>query len=129
MPKILRRVGQKFRIAKLKDCEMTIWRSASVSEISSINLGDWRVIEVDGKENHLVGKNLDGWGGRVSTAVLNFDVNTRQATTKSGRIYSLIGTPGYDDDASYVLDHWLRINKVEAWNDITLEFLARLSKA
>ncbi len=55
--------------------------------------------------DHLVGF-IYGKRGRVTSAIQLFDDNLGKIVTLSGRIYTLIGTPGYSEDADYVWQNW-----------------------
>lgn len=68
----------------------------------------WRLFQVEsnsGRSRHLVGR--ADHEGRVSSAIMNFDLKNLRATTQSGRVYELAGLPGYDDDALYVFNRWI----------------------
>jgi len=55
--------------------------------------------------DHLVGF-IYGKSGRVTSAIKSFDGDLRKITTLSGRLYTLIGAPGYSEDANYVWQNW-----------------------
>ncbi len=102
-----------------------IWQTPSVLDQPQIHLVRWRVLEVRNRdlklEGHFVGYNIDGHEGRVSTSITFFDPATRKGGTRSGRIYELIGPPGYDSDAGWVWEVWSKLNKMTDEKDVTAE--------
>lgn len=86
--------------------EHSTWTVAPVSEEPEVRLSPWQIYAV--KDSlHFVGQR-PGWGeGRVSTPITSFDPETGRGITESGRIYQLVGPPGYDREADYVLMRWL----------------------
>ena len=85
----------------------------------------WRLVQVgcvrSKRTRHLIGR-ADG-EGRVTSAIVNFNLHTLQATTKSGRLYVLEGPAGRDLDADYVFDLWLRGQGITCSTDITRALL------
>lgn len=88
--------------------EIDCW---SVKEVTSEHLNATR---------HLVGI-VDGFG-RVCSSIQNFDPETMEATTRSGKIYELCGEPGIASDAAYVFDQWCKINQITEITDVTQEY-------
>lgn len=87
-----------------------VWPIASISVNPEISLSEWRVFEVKlpnfaGRTRHFVGYSLGDRAGQVSSPIRQFDPNTMQGITESGRVYKLIGQPGWDVDAEHT---WLR---------------------
>lgn len=84
----------------------SIWSVPPVSEDPEVRLSPWQIYAV--KDNfHFVGHRW-GWGeGRVSTPIVSFDLKTLRGVTESGRVYQLVGPPGFDREADYVLGRWL----------------------
>lgn len=111
---------------------MPIWPTRSITEQGAINLTEWRVLELHDGDRHLIGYCIENYEGRVSSTVLNLELKTLQATTKSGRLYLLNGDPGHNSDASYVWEQWAYIHSLETWIDVTdsvwTEHLAHRSK-
>lgn len=97
----------------------SIWKPKSVEQEPHTRLLQWRVMRVEGKDIHFVGR--ADWEGRVCSAVQTYDPETRRGVTKSGRIYELLGPPGYNGDAMYVWGRWMSINglKDEDVEDVT----------
>jgi hypothetical protein len=81
----------------------------------------WSIVETDGGQRHFVGARHDGLGGRVSSAVVEFNPAARTGVTRSGREYLLVGAPGFDLDAAYVFEAWMKINEVESVRNVTAE--------
>ena len=107
---------------------MSIWKTTPVNQTPEIALENWRVFEVrslywDETTRHFMGYNLTEREGRVSSAIETFDPVTRQGITKSGRVYQLIGDPGYNRDAEYTWSRWCEINHIEDQRDVTAEVL------
>ena len=106
--------------------EKSVWQTPSVSDQPSITLVRWSVMETQFGERHFVGYNLDDREGRVSTSIQAFDTVLAQGITKSGRIYHLLGPPGYDSDGAWVWSHWVQARKIK-WHEVTDEFKNLLS--
>ncbi|MEO7106023.1 MAG: hypothetical protein ABIZ09_06600 [Rhodoferax sp.] len=73
-------------------------------------------------------RHLVGWGGnegRVSTAVEVLNLESMTATTESGRVYAMVGPPGWDSDATYVMGVWMRVNSVLRHKNMTKALMRR----
>ncbi len=103
---------------------MTIWRIAPVSEDPGVTLSHWRIMETSDGTRHFVGADNRDLTGRVSSEVVTFDHLGLRGETRSGRIYQLIGEPGWSDNADYVWKRWCAINQVAAYVDVTKQLLA-----
>ncbi len=108
-----------------------IWGSAPVEAEPEKWLEAWQVFKVvkaNGFEDrfglHFAGRNCREFNGAVSSKIKTFDPVTMRGVTNSGRVYQLLGLPGFCDDAQYVLDNWCGINQVKVEN-ATEEFLHR----
>lgn len=88
-----------------------------------VSLIQWSIRECDRTDGtrtrHLVGYDTHGREGRVSSTVVELDVDARTARTKSGRLYSLKGNPGQNSDAEYVWQQWLYLQKAKNDSDVT----------
>lgn len=107
-------------IPKIED----IWPIASIAERPSVTLTDWQVFEVQqpgraSKTRHFVGYCIEDQFGQVSSAVIQFDPETMRGVTESGRVYRLLGKPGWHSDADYVWQRWKRISSVTVEVDVT----------
>lgn len=98
----------------------SIWTPPPVSVEPRVVLGQWQVIEVEGRGRHFVGDT--GWEGRVSGTILEWDPATRCGRTKTGRIYELRGSPGPSGDARYVRARWLDREGNPAYRDVSGEY-------
>lgn len=109
----------------------SIWSTPPVSEQPKVTLARWRVVEVYTKkaqvERHFIGYNVEDQEGRVSSAIQNFDPKVAQGTTRSGRVYELIGEPGRDPDGEYVWENWARIKQFTDEKDVTTEYVKLLA--
>lgn len=89
-----------------------VWKTPSVTEMPTYIIVRWRILAVTHNGNtthHFVGFNEERMEGKVSSNILEFDPVTHKGRTNSGRIYELKGETGYDDDAQYVLEQWVRL--------------------
>ncbi|GAB3630349.1 hypothetical protein PTE30175_03579 [Pandoraea terrae] len=102
---------------------MPIWRSRPVTEEPEIVLVRWAIYRIKDDELHFVGVRADESSGRVSSAIVRFDVARRVGVTRSGRVYSLTGRQGTDATARYVWDAWCQINGVTTSADVTSDVL------
>lgn len=102
---------------------MTIWRVASVEDQPIMRLDCWRVYEVTTKRErsrHFVGRCAHEYTGRVSSMVVGFDKGV--GVTKSGRVYRLLGEPGYSREAGYVWFRWKETCGATDEIDVTNEY-------
>jgi hypothetical protein len=74
---------------------------------------------------HLVGF-VPTRSGRVTSAIQRFCPDNKTITTQSGRVYTLIGTPGKSDDGEYVWRHWSSANSVIHDIDVTDEYAKQI---
>jgi hypothetical protein len=107
---------------------MSIWKVQPVNECPEITLVQWRIFEAkspywDGYTRHFIGYNTNDGEGRVSSAIHSFDPDSMQGFTRSGRIYKLSGSAGWNRDAEFVWSRWCQINHVEDQRDVTGEII------
>lgn len=107
---------------------MSIWKASSVDETPEVELSHWRIFEArspywDGVTRHFIGYNITEGEGRVSSAITTFDLEKMQGITRSGRVYKLVGEPGWHTDAEFVWSRWCQINYVESQQDVTKEIV------
>jgi len=100
-----------------------IWKTSPVSETPELELSSWRVMQTETGERHFVGYNLTEGEGRVSSAIQTFDKDTMRGVTRTGRVYQLVGSPGFNSDAMYVWGRWKRINEVTEELDVSEELV------
>jgi len=106
----------------------SVWKPADVTEEPETKLINWQVYKVFIKDlgqqtlhfnGYTIGKFSEG---RVCSPVTTFDKNTMRGVTRSGRVYELIGKPGFHRDAEYVWNRWLAMNGDPEHTCITNEF-------
>lgn len=103
----------------------SVYRPASVTQEPHTTLTQWQAFKVstdDGQvTNHFMG--YTGYEGRVCSGILEYDNITRKGITKSGRIYELIGTSGFNKDAMYVFSIWCsRFPKTTVFENISEQY-------
>lgn len=98
----------------------SIWGSASVTDEPEITLIDWVIKEAVDGSRYFVGTRTDdrSYTGRVSTKVVEFDSVTNCGKTKSGRVYSLVGKPGYSSHGDYVWSIYKKANQIVEKPDV-----------
>lgn len=103
----------------------SIWAAPDVSVQPVVRLARWRVVQVQTQdllvERHFVGYNLEDREGRVSSAIQELDTERGRGVTRSGRVYELVGPPGYDTDGEWVWHNWARMKKFCNEKDVTEE--------
>ena len=102
---------------------MSIWKTSPVERTPVLGLAQWSVYQTETGERHFVGYNVTEGEGRVSSAIVDFNRETKQGRTSSGRIYQLVGDPGHNGDAIYTWGRWCEINRVSEQRDVTEEYL------
>ena len=102
---------------------MPFWSVASVEEEPEIGLRRWRVIETERGEHHFVGQSMASGAGRVSSAIVSFDPQSRTGRTRSGRRYTLIGQPGDDPDGMHTWAIWALANNVKQQTNVSSQYL------
>jgi hypothetical protein len=111
----------------------SVWSVRSIASQPSSKICDWQAFEVrrtdsgDALSVHLVGRLVADHGGRVTSAIKNVDRASRRVVTNSGRVYQLLGKPGYSSDGEYVWQSWQRIQEVTYAREVTAEFWAALT--
>ena len=103
---------------------MPVWKPTPVDASPTLNMRPWTLIRTGRGDVHVVGYNITEGEGRVSSPILEFDLATRTAVTRSGRRYVLRGKPGANADASYTFAVWCDAMKVLSWTDVSAEVLA-----
>lgn len=87
----------------------------------------FKVVSANGREDlyglHFLGLDVNDFTGAVSTRIETFDPATMRGVTMSGRIYELVGGPGFSANSTYALDHWCQVNDVEI-EGATTDFMA-----
>jgi hypothetical protein len=101
---------------------MSFWSATPVSLQPRATLVRWRVFQTELGERHFAGHCIESGHGRVSSAIVSFDFNTRTGVSTSGRRYVLSGRAGYDDDGQYVWLLWSLYNAVPWAKDVSDEY-------
>jgi hypothetical protein len=83
----------------------------------------WSIRETSGGTRHFVGWNIVECEGRVSTAIREFDGETRTGSTASGSTYRLVGRAGNDKDAEYMWGLAQQAWSISEWRDVTAELV------
>nr|WP_232440330.1 hypothetical protein [Burkholderia ubonensis] len=102
---------------------MPIWTLASVTAEPEVVLSGWRILETAEATRHFVGADARDSTGRVSSEVVTFDRLTLRGQTRSGRVYQLIGQPGWSSNAEYVWRCWCKVNSVASYADVTRQLV------
>lgn len=88
-----------------------IHRVAPIDQQPHVRLINWSIKEMN-EGKFFVGETSPGYG-RVSTDIVELDLEKKRGVTASGRVYELVGesrAPG--PDASYVWNHYKSINRL-----------------
>lgn len=97
------------------------------ADARKISLRRWRVMEVDSKEGvrsrHVWGHDVTNNLGRASSPIATFDRDTMTATTRSGKMYNLVGLPGNSRLGRSAWRKWCLNNGIVAEKDVTDEYL------
>jgi hypothetical protein len=107
---------------------LPVWRTKPVSDEPEISLIEWRIFQLDDGSRHFVGARPHSLGGRISSAIVEIDCSSRTGVTRTGRRYVLLGAPGFDKDAEYTWQAWLKLNDVDSVRDVTFELFDRDTK-
>jgi hypothetical protein len=102
---------------------MPLWQPRSVTDEPDVMLIRWEIYRINDDALHFVGTRADKGSGRVSSTIVQLDLERRIGVTRSGRVYVLQGRPGADADACYVWNSWCRLNGVIASTNVTKELL------
>lgn len=103
---------------------MSVWRPRPVTELPTILLSRWRILETDEGSRHFVGVDMFDLSGRVSSPIVMFDPVTMQGTTQTGRIYELVGRKGSSLNVDYVWVRWCELYEVTLYTDVTERLLS-----
>ncbi|MDE0854492.1 MAG: hypothetical protein OSA97_08710 [Nevskia sp.] len=80
----------------------SVWRNAPVGDEPEIVLIDWTIEKDTAGNAYFVGTRPEDGSGRLSTAIVELDLERRRGRTRSGRVYELIGPAGYSANGEYV---------------------------
>ncbi len=91
---------------------MSIWEAG---KLGIVRLDAWNIIQYKGKRN-FIGNDMDHYGARISSPIMEYDEEKKTGVTKSGQRYTLHGEPGLDDDALYLLDICIKQIAPDDWS-------------
>lgn len=96
------------------------------ADSGKISLRRWRVMEVESKNGvrsrHVLGHDVTNNLGRASSPIETFDPESMTATSRSGKIYSLVGLPGHSKLGISAWRKWCRDNGIVSELDVTNEY-------
>src|SRR5215469_503973 len=98
---------------------MSIYLSAGVDDVPQIYLECWSIRQTGTGDRHFVGFNIANRDGKVSSRIIELDCTRRVGVTASGRRYRLLGRAGYNSDAEYVWNWYVKNHHIESWEDVT----------
>jgi hypothetical protein len=106
---------------------MPIYRFISVQNEPEVSISAWSIREVTGddgsdKTQHLVGYIASRNSGRVTSAIQSFDRDKMCIKTNSGRIYYLVGPPGFKPGFEHVWMNWKKHNQIREEVDVTYRY-------
>lgn len=104
---------------------MPIWPITDDPTDTPTVLTDWALFELPSGARHVAGCIPYPREGRVTSAVVEFDVRTLRVVTDSGRVYQLRRRGyGLNLDAEYVWNIWRGRNGVAEYRDLTRQVIA-----
>lgn len=93
----------------------------------NISLRRWRVMEIESPDGsrtrHVWGHDVTNNLGRASSPIQSFDADGMSITTRSGKVYKLIGLPGNAKLGRSAWRKWCKENAVVSDQDVTDEYL------
>jgi hypothetical protein len=96
-------------------------------DTQEVTLRRWRVIEVEARDGtrsrHVCGHDAKHASGCASSPIIEFDLDSMIATTRSGRTYRLLGLPGNSRLGKQAWNNWCRKSGVVSELDVTGEYL------
>jgi hypothetical protein len=102
---------------------MSLFRPASVKDMPEVFLSRWHVTEASNDTEttlHFVGYNSKEGYGMVSSPIVEFDFTKKCGKTRSGRVYQLVGQPGFNVEADYVWQNWKKFNNITESQEINI---------
>ena len=106
-----------------------IQEAESVYREPKASITNWTIIEVifndDTNSHHLLGF-VVGKKGRITSAIQKFDCTTKTITTRSGRVYSLLGQPGLDSDVKHLIAGWYYLDQVVKYQNVTDNYAKKI---
>jgi hypothetical protein len=102
---------------------MSLFRPASVKDMPEVFLSRWHVTQASNNTEttlHFVGYNSKEGYGMVSSPIVEFDSTKKCGKTRSGRVYKLVGQPGFNLEADYVWQNWKKNNSILESKEINI---------
>ena len=97
------------------------------SGAQAVTLRRWQVVMVvtqsGGRTRHAWGHYVANDRGLVSSAIVDFKLETMTITTASGSQYRLAGLPGLSKKGQPVWEEWCRAHEVIAERDVTNDYM------
>lgn len=91
-----------------------------------VTLRRWRVMEVEvldgARSRHVWGHDVKNNLGRASSPIMEFNLESMTAITRSGSNYRLVGVPGNSRLGKYAWNDWCNKNGVVSTTDVTHEY-------
>ena len=97
--------------------------AAGASKRPRVWLVRWHVMRTNLGTRHFVGHSVEDDTAYVSTPIVKYHVAKRTGVTSNGRAYTLVGPPGYDEEAEFVWCHYMRLWGVTDVVDVSAEYL------
>ena len=98
---------------------MPFWKTVPIAHEPEVLLLQWSILETPGGRRHFVGRGQRDYSGRVKSNDSGFDRGSLRVTTRSRRIYQLVGPNGWSADLQYVWEHYCAVNHVTSHTDVT----------
>jgi hypothetical protein len=113
------------RAEHLEDPTMPVWPITEDPNAEPTVLTDWALFELPSGVRHIAGCVPYPREGRVTSAVVEFDVRTLRVVTDSGRVYQLRRQGyGLNLDAEYVWNVWRGRHGVTEVRNLTRDVIA-----
>ncbi len=97
------------------------------SDAHAVRLRRWRVMEILTQEGtrsrHLLGHDVTNDEDRISSAIVDFKMESMTATTGSGVRYRLGGVPGQSRRMQAMWDEWCGAHGVVSQRDVTNDYM------
>jgi len=94
---------------------------------TAVMLRRWRVVEVvtvsGARSRHVWGHDAEHDEGRVSSAIVDFKMESMTATTTSGARFKLLGLPGHSRKGETVWEQWCSAQGVVSQRDVTNDYM------
>jgi hypothetical protein len=92
-----------------------------------VTLRRWCVMEITTKQgarsHHVHGHDVTNNFARTSSAIGDFDAHNMTVSTRSGRLYKLLGLPGNYPAGKPAWDAWCNSNGITSQIDVTDQYL------